>query len=227
MSPLLFVIAYDPLLHFVSRVPAVRPFAFADDLALFASSIPAISPALLIISSFSAISGLGINKTKSVAVPTSDPSNWSSLRAELLASPWPDLPLRESGTHLGILIGRDVTLEHIWAGPLTKAIRKITVNLSLLRSLSLSSRILFVNVFIISLFSYISLFFILPTEIWKNFRNTLKKIFPFNGGAYAYSTLVCAKSIFFVKPALRDVWAANISLLGPFPPVPKFRWSLP
>ena len=53
LSPLLFLIAYDPLLHFVSLLPSVKPFAFADDLALFSDSVRSISPALTLISSFS------------------------------------------------------------------------------------------------------------------------------------------------------------------------------
>ena len=142
------------------------------------------------------------------------PSHWPRIRSELLASPWPDLPLSESGTHLGVLIGRDVTLENIWSVPLNKASTKISSCLPLLRSLPLSSRILYINVFIVSLFSYISLFFILPTDLWKPFTNLVRKIFPFNGGAFSYSSLVCANKIFSVKPGLKDVWAFNVSLLA-------------
>ena len=32
-------------------------------------------------------------------------------------SPWPDLILRDKGTHLGIVLGREVTLNDIWEGP--------------------------------------------------------------------------------------------------------------
>ena len=46
LSPLLFVIAYDPLLHFLSKIHDIRSFAFADDLALTSTSVSDISPAL-------------------------------------------------------------------------------------------------------------------------------------------------------------------------------------
>ena len=115
LSPLLFIIAYDPLLHALSSssLVGIKAFAFADDLALFVKSVAAISPALRMISAFSDVSGLGVNKDKSAAIPTADPSHWAEIRGSLAVCPWPDLPLKESGTHLGILIGREVTLKHL------------------------------------------------------------------------------------------------------------------
>ena len=50
LSPLLFIIAYDPLLHHISRLGTVRPFTCADDLALFCHSVRDTSPALTLIS---------------------------------------------------------------------------------------------------------------------------------------------------------------------------------
>ena len=121
--------------------------------------------------------------------------------------------------HLGILIGRDVTLEMLWSGPVKKAFAKIDKCLPLVRSLSLPMRILFVNVFIVSIFSYIALFFVLPEEIWVRVRCKILRLFPFNGTAYPYEALVCGKHIFAVKPALKDLWAFNVSLLAVRSPI--------
>jgi hypothetical protein len=215
LSPLLFLIAYDLLLVFLSSFPTIRSFAFADDLALTSPSVSAIYPALSLVSEFSLVSGLGINKDKSAVVPASSPKKFAQIRLELKASPWPDLPLKDSGTHLGILIGRDVSLEDIWGSPMSKALAKLKTNKNLIHALPLSSRFLFVNVFIVSLFSYHALFFILPTDLWKKIKSAISRtIIPFNGGAFTYSSLVCAKKIFSVKPSLKDVWAFNISLLA-------------
>ena len=92
-----------------------------------------------------------------------------------------------------------------------KALKKLSSSLPLLRSFSLSSRILYVNVFIVSLFSYVALFFILPPDLWKIFVRAVCKIFPFGG--FSYSSLVCARKVFSVKTALR---AFNVSS-GSFP----------
>ena len=99
LSPSLFL---DPFIVFISNLPNIDSFAFADDLAILSDSVTGISSALTLISEFSEVSGLGVKKDKSVAVPTSDPKHWSAIRAELAACPWPALPLRKEGTHLGI-----------------------------------------------------------------------------------------------------------------------------
>ena len=214
LSPLLFILAYDPLLFSLSRVPNINYFAFADDLAITTNSIISIYPALSIIDSFSIVSGLGINRDKSFVLTTSPPSSHSLIRSGLAASPWPDLPLKEKGTHLGIVIGREVTLDEIWSTPLAKAISKLRSSHAFIKSLSLSNRILFINVFIISLFSYVGLFYVLPTGIWNVVRSAISKcIIPFNGGAFSYGSLICGKTLFNIKP-LKDVWAYVVSLLA-------------
>ena len=131
-----------------------------------------------------------------------------------MLSPWGDLQVKPSGTHLGILVGRSVTLGMLWEGPIQKAHSRINTHRTLVRSLSLPMRILFTNVFIVSLFSYIALFFVLPEELWRVVRSAILSLFPFNGTAYPYEALVCGKQIFSIKPALKDVWAFNISLLA-------------
>ena len=148
-----------------------------------------------------------------MAVPTADPKHWPAIREALRNCPWPDLPLRETGTHLGVLVGREVTLAHLWAAPTAKAETRLKTNKVLITSLSLSTRMLYMNVFIIPLFSYIALFFILPKLLWDRIRGLIQRYFPFNGGAYFADELVCAKHFYGVKPGLKDVWAFNVSLL--------------
>ena len=215
LSPLLFLVAYDPLLEALARNPATHLFAFADDIAIFTDSVSSITPSLLEISKFSILSGLGINKNKSVVIPTGDPSTWDSTQAQLCHCPWPDLTIQASGTHLGIIIGRDVTLDDLWRAPITKAKERIRQCAPLVKCMSVRHRVTFANCFIASLFSYVSLFFVLPTELWKIIKNLVAKaIIPFNGGAFTYDTLLCGHKIYHLKPALRDVWAANVSLLA-------------
>jgi hypothetical protein len=215
MSPLLFIIAYDPLLFSLSSIPSIQYFAFADDLAIETSSIISIYPALLAINAFSSISGLGINKSKSFVISSAPPERYPTFRALLATSPWPDIELRDKGVHLGIIIGRNVTLEEIWSTPLRKALDRLKVSHSFIKSLSLPNRLLFINVFIISLFAYVGLFFVLPTSIWKVIRCAISKaVIPFNGGGFTYGSIVCAKQLFNLSICLKDVWAFNISLLA-------------
>ena len=215
LSPLIFILAYDPLLHALSKVSGINLFAFADDLAITALSVADISPALAIISLFSSLSGLGVNKDKSCVISSGPPATLAALRTALSACPWKDLPLRDTATHLGIKIGRDVTLGEIFESPYNKAVARITACRPVVKSLPISGRILFVNTFVISLFSYHSLFFIIPKEYYVSIKSLVSKLVtPFNGGAYTYDSLLCLNSMFSIRPALKDLWAFNVSLLA-------------
>ena len=215
LSPLIFILAYDPLLFSLSSLPDVGIYAFADDLALTAVCVADISPALLTISTFSRLSGLGINRDKSCVVSSAPVATYGRLREELRDCPWPDLPLRDSATHLGIVIGRNVTLADIFESPYKKAITRINGAKSVLKNLSVSNRILFVNTFIISLFSYHFLFFVIPKEFYKTIKGLIiKLVTPFNGGAYTYESLVCLNFVFSIRPPLKDLWAVNVALLA-------------
>ena len=70
LSPLLFVIAYDPLLFFLRSRTNNEYFAFADDLASTACKIADFYPALNLIDEFAVITGLGVNKSKSLVLST-------------------------------------------------------------------------------------------------------------------------------------------------------------
>ena len=174
-----------------------------------------INPALSLIDSFSFVSGMGVNIQKSSVLSTSPPERLESVRAGLAQSPWPALPLQDKATYLGIVFGRNVTLEDIWEAPLKKALERITRARPYIRPLSLSDRVLYINIFIVSIFSYVGLFYIMPTEIWQTVRRAISLlVIPFNGGAFSYSSLVCGNHIFGLKIPLKDPWAFNIFLLA-------------
>jgi len=106
-------------------------------------------------------------------------------------------------------------LSDIWKGPLSKALERINLVYSYVRSLPLSKRILYVNVFIVSIFSYIGLFFVLPSGIWRTIKRAISRlVIPFSGSAFTYEALVCSNLFFKLSPPLKDVWAFNLSLLA-------------
>src|SRR5689334_13634382 len=89
-------------------------------IALASLTVLLISPALNLISLFSTL-GLGVNKDKSCVI-SGPPRTIPRLKLELSESPWPLLPLRESATHLGIPIGRHISLGDIFDSPYKKAL---------------------------------------------------------------------------------------------------------
>ena len=215
LSPILFLIAYDPLLSRLRSMTRVRCYAFADDLALAVSRLADIPAILITVDSFSEVSGLGVNKDKSCVISSGPESGWDDIRIFLSEGPWPELPLRASATHLGIPIGRKITLGDIFAKPYDKAVHRVASCASAVRALSVPARVLFVNVFITSLFSYHCLFFILPKEFLDSIRRLVcKLVIPFNGAAYTYDSLICWTSLFSIKPSLKDLWAYNVALLA-------------
>ena len=58
LSPLIFVLCMDPLLFFLSSIDDVRPFAFADDLAMYTEHVLSFLSALSLYTDFSLASGL-------------------------------------------------------------------------------------------------------------------------------------------------------------------------
>ena len=98
LSPLLFIIAYDPLLYHLKHLLEIRSFAYADDLALFCSSVRAIFLALELVDVFSLVSGLGVNKDKSAADPTGPTDTWPGIQSTLAKGPWKDLTVKARAT---------------------------------------------------------------------------------------------------------------------------------
>src|SRR5262249_54727288 len=127
-------------------------FAFADDVALGVEYLPAVYPCLRLLDIFSAVSGLGLNKDKSCVVCTLGPDSYPHVLDLIRAGPWPDLPLKPAAVHLGIALGREVTLGDIFAKPYEKALKRLSDQRNIIRPLSLANRILYVNTFITSIF---------------------------------------------------------------------------
>ena len=131
-------------------------------------------------------------------------------------------------TYLGIPFGASITLDDVFRKPISKARTTLAVLKPILTRLPLHQKISAVNMYVISLFTYVCLFFVIPTELWKMVKEMVRRsITPHGGGAYPYSALVCAGFIMGVKPGLRDIWAAGVSLLAPrarcFSPTPDWE----
>src|SRR3954471_20888252 len=59
------------------------------------------------------------------------------------------------------------------------------------------------------------LFFLLPKEFYTQLVTAIRHlVIPFNGSGLTYGSLVCASSLWHVRPALKDLWAFNVSLLA-------------
>ncbi len=122
LSPLLFVLAYDPLLWSIHAIASHEhdpsTFAFADDLAVAAVTLTTLLLCMTLINTFSKISGLGVNEDKSRLTSTKPYSRVE--RSLLLSSPWPVVTYTKVLTYLGIPMGRGVSTDLVFESPLKK-----------------------------------------------------------------------------------------------------------
>jgi ribonuclease HI len=227
LSPLIFAICYDPLLHYLQPTNVVHPllslFAFADDLNIFSFSLAFLIPSIKVIDQFRHFSGLGINIDKCSILSTRTP-HLLAYRAVSL-SPWPLLRWVTDHTYLGVVFSREPSAEKIYERPLGRLRRKAGLYRSVFRSLPLHLCIVTANVFLVSLFSYIIQFYLPGSVVVEEVYSILRSlIIPFHGSAYSLPHLFLGPQTgFFGLPTpLRDLdgWAittlANKVDLSPF-----------
>jgi hypothetical protein len=117
----------------------------------------------------------------------------------------------DSHKYLGILFGRKIQVEDIFAAPAKKASDRARSFGAAISRLDTQRRILVFNVFITPIFSFVQQFYIMPSSVYREYRSIMHRaITPFGGSAWPYSQL-CAPftSIGFRLP-LRDPWVFNV-----------------
>ena len=213
LSPILFIICYDPLLHRLSNKNCIQPFGFADDLAAACDNPGSIVTVLNIFRAFTKLSGLKINEKKTVIVAES--SLWTRTKAFLDINSWKDIVLADSGIYLGIRFG-NVTTELIYEKAMKKFRKRFAAYRPLFKKLPIHKRTLLANVLLLTLFSYVGQFYVMPPSVYNEAKESLRKaVIPFAGGAFAYAHAVNvdANSIRLATP-LKDIWALNMTWLA-------------
>jgi hypothetical protein len=215
LSPLLFILCYDVLNAYLSRVDNLTlQKAAADDLMLGSNSIHTIISTFPIIDAFTEASGLGINRDKTKILLSLD-SNISTyidpIKNAITNSAWPTVHITETHKYLGITFGRLTQTLDIYKAPHQKALDRIKVFAPTIRRLSLQKRITVFNTFISTLYSFVMQFYIVPTPLYREFTSIASKIItPFHGTAWPYSQLCAPKRLVGFKQPLRDLWVINM-----------------
>jgi hypothetical protein len=209
LSPLLFILCYD-VLHFkLSNLPNIIIRAAADDLAVESDSLDDTIKAFPVIDAFSMASGLGINRDKTVVLSAQDTNHSRFMPYTLLLqqSCWPLVKFTGSHKYLGILFGRNIQVQDIFAAPAKKAIERARLFGPTLSRMDTQRRIIVFNVFITPIFSYVQMFYMMPSCILRDYRSTMRRaISPFGGTAWPYSQLCAPSSFVGFKQPLRDPW---------------------
>ena len=172
LSPLLFILCYD-VLHFkLTSISNLKIRAAADDLALESNDIGTIIQSFPILDRFTDASGLGINRDKTVLLSSNDISSldYSTITNKLKESTWPLVVTVESHKYLGILFGRNLQVDEVFAAPFKKALNRIKQLTPSLRRLDTQRRILVFNVFITPIISFVQQFYMMSSGMYREFR---------------------------------------------------------
>ena len=151
LSPLLFVICYDVLLSRIAAIQAATPFACADDLAVGTTNYENLWPVMRLVDLFRRASGLGVNEVKT-KIMMARPID---LSAHIAKCPWPGVSVAETYKYLGILFGRKVTTDDIFARALAGLVDRAVRFASAFLLFSHSHRVLAYNIYIITKITYI------------------------------------------------------------------------
>ena len=230
LSPLLFAICYDPLLESLGKhCPNIDLHAFADDLNMGATRRNLFVAAIFHFDRFKAASGLeqnidksGLYSSRSIPGTLSD-YDW--IQESGILSDWKGpcgLRVGKCFTYLGVLYGRYVTTHDIFWPAVLKAVGRLLKYHTVLRSMSYAKRVLTVNVFILSLFSYLVAFFPFPYctvnyvgSLHHTFERALvKAIVPYHGTGFKYCHIVMPPTRCSPGPAVKDLWAWSLATLA-------------
>jgi ribonuclease HI/exonuclease III len=214
LSPLLFILAYDPLLTRLTSIPGADVFAFADDAVISHRQLTAIPTITKEIDAFGVVSGFGVNTEKSDLLRTMPTTPHDE--AILALTDWEGLSFTTRATYLGVLMGVDVTTEDIYAKPYKRYVARLLTHRPALAHLHNQGKVHLFNIYLFPLFSYLFHFYILPDKgMGDNIRaHARQNIISFNGRAYKYPHLISPKYNLGLSQPLRDPWAANLAALA-------------
>ena len=214
LSPLLFILAYDPLLTRLASIPGADVFAFADDAVIAHKSLSSIPSITKEIDDFGNVSGFGVNTEKSDLLRTMPTTPHDE---DLLAlTGWEGLSFVSRATYLGVLMGVDVTTEDIYSKPYKKFESRLLSHRPALAHLHNQGKVHLFNIYLLPLFSYLYHFYLLPYEGMgdKVRAHARQNIISFNGRSYKYAHLISPKHNLGLSQPLRDPWAANLAALA-------------
>ena len=215
LSPFLFILAINVLLWKLRGISGARRYAFADDLALALRSVTKILRVLEIVKEFGSFSDLHMNVSKTILIPARPPSR--ATRRRLDEAGWKDLKFSDSGVYLGVKFGPEVTTFDVFEDAFNKLLRRVECFRSILKTSSIHTKTVILNVFCTPLMCYLTQFYCVPyLSMVVPLRNLYRKVLiPFNGGGFCYAHVVTPRNQgLSLHTPLKDLWSLNMTHLG-------------
>ena len=161
LSPTLFVMAIDILLHRLSLIPCLKTKhlkAYADDISLFFRDINKFTKISDTFDHFENASGLAVNIIKTVVIPCMRMTYQEWL--VIYNSKWKDVKFSQEEKYLGTLVGTKVTMDSIF-NPLYVKFAKRLQDWSRLHT-STPMRVKILNIYLNTVFSHMCSYYLIP-----------------------------------------------------------------
>ena len=209
LSPLLFILAIDPLISLLGRLPRVDPLAFADDVALGGLDPVDLVPGLLLIDHWSKVSRVVTNVGKTKLISTSS----APVMFTHLAPPhWRTLNYVDSYVYLGVLIGRSVDVTMVYEEAVEKMERRVCTFMPMQSRLDMAGRVRLANVYLLTIFSYLFRFFLMSEGTSRRVLKSLKR-WLIRGTVTNMARLTAPAHLLGLATPLKDLAMLNMAAL--------------
>ena len=206
---MLCIIAVDPLLAALQRIPRVKCVSgFVDDWSAGCRGFGALAEVSTIVTDFERASGQRINRGKSAVIPA---RVLSGFEQSILYAAWgAELRISYRERVLGVYIGIHARIEDQYSDAMAKFEKILSIFQGVRKSLSLTMRILVANVFLYTLFSFPNRQFFMPNKQLREVEHkTLAFLTPISWTKLGMFTAV--GQIYGVKISLRDLRISNVA----------------
>ena len=173
---------------------------------------------MLLIDVFSAISGLGVNHDKSELLTAILPNARDKRMIRLLH--WGRVKIVHHFKYLGILVGRKIdnhylTVDDIFSGPLSKLEKRVRSMRPILTPLPLHHRVIGVNVFLLSLFSYHYQYYVPTRRICERVEQLIRPLLvSFRGSAFRSLYLGRGMGLYGLNTPLKELFAMSLTAMA-------------
>ena len=157
MSTLFYILALDPLIEDLSKLPDLDERAFADDTAMGVTKLRALAPAFPLIDCWTEVSRCRANIKKTKILSTSPERVTLDY---ILPYSWRGVTYADRYVYLGVLMGNSVDATMIMEAALNKFDARLGSYMPARNRFSLANRVKIANTYLIPVFSYLFRFFL-------------------------------------------------------------------
>jgi ribonuclease HI len=227
LSPLIFCLLMDPLLHFLRNPPRLyrelaviqlRSQGFCDDVGSPIGTRNELTFFIRVVNFTIKALGFEVNFRKTVIIPNLPIADNEELlapfRALLLEQPgWNEVRFVDSAKYLGILIGPKLTLDQQFAAPLEDIKRKAKSFYPVVSRLAVHKRIVTCNTWILSKLTFKHNYFMIPPGVAQKVEAACTKlVVPWN--IFSVDLLYNSPKYCNLNQALREFNYANLAALA-------------